>query len=350
MIQTTGFGLVWLELTGQGKEPARIEFRPGLNVIWGASNTGKTFILTCIDYLLGSTEPPKKIPEMKGYTTGRLGILDRTEHRRVLERSLQGGDFTVFDADADWGTSNPQELRAKHDPNRTDTLSHLLLSILGIAKKKILSNKAGKTRDISFRDIAARALIHEQRIIDPRTPVYPSGQYTRKTEELSAFSFLISGDDFSSIVFTPDIKIEKASWKGKEEVLEQLLADLRQEIGENPPSLQTLAGEIADCDVHIADVTASIEQSSRNVAEEMKRRRVAWEAVQRARSRLLVISQLQERFALLRSHYHSDLERMTFITEGDFYLAQLGAPSCPYCGGELDDHTLARLQEARKGC
>lgn len=43
-----------LIVSGGGKEPSVLEFDEGLNIICGPSNTGKSYILECIDYLFGS--------------------------------------------------------------------------------------------------------------------------------------------------------------------------------------------------------------------------------------------------------------------------------------------------------
>jgi recombinational DNA repair ATPase RecF len=36
--------------------PSIVEFTDGLNIIYGPSNCGKTFILDCIDYAMGSSQ------------------------------------------------------------------------------------------------------------------------------------------------------------------------------------------------------------------------------------------------------------------------------------------------------
>ena len=41
MSTTTGFYLSWLRLTGPEVEKAEVTFDQGLNVFWGASETGK---------------------------------------------------------------------------------------------------------------------------------------------------------------------------------------------------------------------------------------------------------------------------------------------------------------------
>ena len=48
------------------KAPASLEFQSGLNVICGASDTGKSFIVEAIDFLLGAKDPPRHIPERDG--------------------------------------------------------------------------------------------------------------------------------------------------------------------------------------------------------------------------------------------------------------------------------------------
>ena len=60
---------------------------------------------------------------------------------------------------------------------------------------------------------------------------------------------------------------------------------------------------------------------------------------------MAVVAQLKDRFEQLLSHYRSDMERLKFISEGDFFLAQLGAPHCPFCGGLLEEHSAKQLQE-----
>ena len=43
-----------LRVSGAGKIDGVVEFADGLNLIQGRSNTGKTWILRCINYLFGN--------------------------------------------------------------------------------------------------------------------------------------------------------------------------------------------------------------------------------------------------------------------------------------------------------
>jgi hypothetical protein len=229
MSTVSGFSLAWLRLTGPDVDHAEVTFEPGLNVVWGASNTGKSFIFTCIDFMLGRDTPPPEISVLKGYTTGWLGFVERaTKKHRVLERDLRGGDLRIHAADGkEWMLSpSPETIAAKADPDRTDTVSHVLLSTFGMENSKIMRPATkGGSRNVSFRDVAHFSFIEEERIIAKKTPVYPSMQRDAVIPELSMLTLLITGRDFGSMIKMPDIKLEKATWKGKNELYEQLIAE-----------------------------------------------------------------------------------------------------------------------------
>src|ERR1700674_2855723 len=80
-----------------GKPPALLEFRSGLNVICGASETGKSFIVEAIDFLLGGSEPLRDIPERVGYDRARLVLQKADETEFTVERSTSGGGFREYE-------------------------------------------------------------------------------------------------------------------------------------------------------------------------------------------------------------------------------------------------------------
>lgn len=65
---------------------------------------------------------------------------------------------------------------------------------------------------------------------------------------------------------------------------------------------------------------------------------------------MAVVAQLKDCFEQLLIHYKSDMERLRYISEGDFFLAQLGAPHCPFCGEHLEEHSAKKLQEDAAKC
>jgi hypothetical protein len=330
-----GFVLRGLALIGPGKEPAQVTFTRGLNVIAGASDTGKSFIAQCLDYALGSGEPPKKIPEAEGYSSVVLEIEANNDKRiYTLERSLRGGEV-LCKTD---GQEN-RVLAAKHQAGKEDTVSQFLLNLSGLGTKKVRTNEQGKTRPLSFRDIARLVIIDEETIIKETSPIL-SGQFTSKTVESGVFRLLLTGTDDSSIIAREDSKVAKGRQAGKVELLEGLLKNTRGRLGELG-EVSTLHEERS----RLSRIEASIQTAvlERNAAQASAapleaKRHSAWVAVRTVDSKLVVMSELQTRFNLLQEQYSSDLRRLDTIAEAGLRLAQLKEERCPTCGALAEHH------------
>ena len=59
---------------GEGKPNAELDFNLGFNIISGASETGKSYFMDCIDFILGARQPPKNIAQAVGYDRIRAEI------------------------------------------------------------------------------------------------------------------------------------------------------------------------------------------------------------------------------------------------------------------------------------
>lgn len=92
-----GLRLCHLTFLGPHREPATVEFGPGLNVIYGASDTGKSFIVETIDFMLGGKLPLRDFEERVGYDRILLGAETLDGQSFTIHRSTAGGAFKVFD-------------------------------------------------------------------------------------------------------------------------------------------------------------------------------------------------------------------------------------------------------------
>ena len=356
-----GFNLTGLRLLGSRVSPAELWFAPGLNVVSGPSDTGKTFALQCIDYLLGSGRTPKPIPEAVPYDVGLLGIvsmLDGSEY--VLERGLRGGVLRLHAVSlADFPDPMPTALGAKHKSGREDTVSGFLLGLSGLYGNLVRVNKRGKTREISFRDLARLMLVDEERIITTESPIHTS-QYTTRTVEESVFRLLLTGVDDSGVIEDEDEAVSRGRRNAQVEVVEQLIAELRAELVAHIEALEggatALLKRLAEVDAQFAaasDVLSS-GQNALSLAEAARKK--AWGEVQRCDSRIGVLDGLLARFELLEEHYRSDLNRLEAIAEAEFVLDQFPVERCPLCGAPHDwqDHEhagdSAELSRIRDSC
>ncbi len=332
-----GFALLRLALIGPGKAPAEVTFVRGLNVIVGPSDSGKSFIVQCLDYALGGGAAPKAIPEAEGYNSVVIDIEANNDGRIYsLERSLRGGEVLCkTDGQPD------RVLAAKHQRGKEDSISQFLLDLSGLGTKKVRTNEQGKTRPLSFRDIARLVIIDEETVIKDDSPVL-SGQFTSKTVESGVFRLLLTGTDDSSIIAKEDPKVIKGRQAGKVELLEGLLNATRQRLASHG-EVGLLADErnsLTQIEARLQEALVERNGAQANVLPLQARRRLEWTQLTQAESNLAVLSELQTRFDLLQKQYESDLRRLAAIAEAGVRLDQLKEKRCPMCGAlaEHQDH------------
>lgn len=338
----TGFQIRQLTLVGRGVPNAEVQFREGLNVVSGPSDTGKTFIVQCIDYMLGGKDVPESIPEAAQYETVRLSLsMSVDDDEVVLERSIRGGDFKLVSA----GRAD-QHLSAKHSATAKDSLSQYLLGLAGLPEKKVRTNKQGKTRDVSFRDLARLVLVDEETVISKTSPIL-TGQYTTGTAESAVFRLLLTGVDDSSLISSEDPKVAKGRQAGKVEMLDLLLNQTKGRMAEMqlPGDVQAWQGQLAEIETLFEAAQKELAVEQQSAAQLEGKRRAELSALRQLESRSGVLRELQRRFALLEQQYLSDLRRLESIAEAGTRLGQMNEERCPVCGAAAEhqehDHQKA---------
>lgn len=334
-----GFYLTRLTLLGYGVPDAEVLFTAGLNVIHGPSDTGKTFIVQCIDYMLGGAKAPKPIPESELYETVRLGLrLYGQEAEIVLERSIRDGDFLLhIDKQATLA------LKAKHNKDDKDNISAYLLTLSGLNDKVVRTNKEGKKRTLSFRDLARLILVDEESIITEKSPIY-SGQVIHETVESAIFRLLLTGIDDSSVVTIEDPKVSKGRQKGKTELLELLINRTSDRLTELqlPGELETWQAQLEQIELLYVKAESELKIEQQSAAKLEEHRRKVWGQLRRVESRADVLTELQRRFKLLDQQYLSDLQRLESIAEAGTRLGQMIEERCPVCGAHAEHQSHDR--------
>ena len=97
ILMSNGIYFTKVAALGTNKPIAELSFKTGLNVVTGASDTGKSYLIDCIDYILGAREEPKKIKEAKEYEKIRAEI--RTFDGRVFTLNRQFDDNSIYVAE-----------------------------------------------------------------------------------------------------------------------------------------------------------------------------------------------------------------------------------------------------------
>lgn len=331
----------YLAFFGPGKSPADLIFSPGLNVICGASETGKSFIVESIDFMLGKENPVRDIPERDGYDRIRLAIESSGWPPLTIDRSVEGGNFQCYEEvlKENPAQSEPKILRWKHSAARQDTLSFTLLARTGLASKVLRRNAAGDTRSLSFRDIVRLCAATEEKIQGRDSPLL-SGQYTTATAEYAAFKLLLTGVDDSALVATKEVSDRGEQDTGKIDLLDKMIADLQVELDEEGIKEEDLNNQLSHLDAHITEQNESLTKVQRTLDDLLEKRGNAAQELRSRRARLAEIEELVERFKLLDSHYQTDIDRLAAIHESGIMFVHLEQQPCPLCGALPGDQHL----------
>jgi hypothetical protein len=223
-----------LVFTGPGVEPATLNFLEGLNILYGASNTGKSFATKALDFMFGSSQPLPSIEQRVDYESVWLGLILPSGQSVTISRSTSGGAFKVFDGLVKERPSSQEGLilQAQHDAKRSDNLSNYLLSAIGLSGKVVAKNMNGEKDSLSFRNLAPYIFVSEEAIISERSPILASGQVIRETVEKNTFKLLLTGLDDFAVETTLNSKTQKVARTAQFELIDEWIA---QESSGTPP-------------------------------------------------------------------------------------------------------------------
>jgi hypothetical protein len=340
-MSAAGLRIRHLTFCGPNREPVFVSFQAGLNVIYGASNTGKSFIVDTIDFMLGGKGPLRDIPERVGYDHILLAMETLDGQGFTIQRSANGGAFRMYEGL--FSQTPPQGDGAKyaeqHNDRRDDNLSTYLLSKIGLNKKRLRRNKQNETQSLSFRNLARLVIVNEEEIIQQRSPL-SDGTYTADTANTSVFKLLLTGVDDSSLVSTTTTKREDTSREAQVELLDQLIKDLQHQVKDlaGPPA--ELEDQLGHLDQSISDQGRQLAISEGEYREVSGNRRGFLKKLEEGNNRLTEIRNLLERFTLLDQHYTSDVGRLKGIEEAGSLLVAFGEAACPLCGAMPEHHRL----------
>lgn len=321
-----------IEAKGAGKPTAELEFRKGLNVVAGASNTGKSYVVQCIDFILGGTKPPKAIDESKGYEYIEVTFEEDDGRQFSLQRKLGVNAEIVM---RESGADEAIVLKGKHKPG-FNNLSNRFLRKLGLNDKLLLKSKENlTTQALTVRTLEKIFIIDEARIIADYSPL-GTGQNSERTLELSFLSTLLTGIDDTQ---AKQLRIDadsKTAIQRKMNNLEELIEKLfpgkvfpTLKVEEIDKQLEYLREALIRSDNDLIEAV-SLNQSLLDKRTDILRKISAEE--QQQQDNLLLI----DRFVLLRSKYESDKARLLGIGEAADALDTFTRASCPTCGQELD--------------
>lgn len=315
-------------VTGSGKTDSIIELSNGVNIIYGPSNTGKTYIVKCIDYMFGSEREPIDISTGYQY----IKIIVRTQCGTIT-MSRKIGENKIEVSSNDNNVPSRKYATKASRTNYDKTINSVWLSLIGINDLHlVISNENYKKQILSWRTFSHMFMLTETKIISEYSAIL-SGRDTSNTAVIASLIFLLSGQDFAETETKDTKEIKEAkknavkAYINKElfrlsERNQELLAQLK----ENPN---------IDIAVEIEKIMAEISTNEKRINSSIEENQKILAQLYEKNENLSECNVLLNRYDELTTQYDADLKRLNFIVDGEANLNASFSTHCPFCDGEV---------------
>ena len=228
-------------VSGPGKTESIIELSDGLNIIYGPSNTGKTYIVMCIDYMFGSDKEP--IDASAGYKN--IVIVVKTPYGTItMNRKIGDSKISVVSTDKNIvsGKYSTNTSRKNYDK----TINYVWLSLIGIKDMHLINkNEYFKKQILSWRTFCHIFMLTETRIISENS-VLLSDRYSNNTAVISSLIFLLTNKDFAEI----EVKDSKEIKDAKKDAIKTYINKELFRLSERNQKLITQIKDYSDVDIN----------------------------------------------------------------------------------------------------
>lgn len=351
-----GFIIEKLVVSGKEKEPSTVEFSDGLNFIVGPSNTGKTMIFECIDYLFGfepRDDKPFQFDSNLGYDHFKL--ITRTPNGTVIfERKLGENKISLSGTDPNF---DYRIYSLGHTAKYN--ISSVWLQMIGINESyKILSTKTGKTQALTWRSMFHMFFLKQEHIYRASSVLLsPSNKLSNADTIAKAIvHFLMTGNDADNSIHFEDKKLIAAKRGAVIDYIKGTVARLAQRESEllkkyhSVEIMSTLSNySINDAQSEIDTINGEIDELQYKINKNIEQSKGLMNSIYTNNSRLSECDTLVDRFSALRSQYLSDIERLTFVVDGKLAHSSIPKPEhCPFCDSEIQSSDEPSYADAAK--
>jgi hypothetical protein len=325
----SGFTIEKLQLTGLGMQPASVEFHAGLNIICGVSNTGKSYVLECIDFVFGGDKKDVHFGDTTGYETVTLYV-NTAEGRINFSRDKDSNKIAVQS-----GISGIDSKEYNHKASATnpESISDVWLKLIGITDRhRIISSTEFKKQNLTWRTFSHMFLLKEDAIDKKKSIILPE-QNTAKTAALTSLIFLLTGDSLENIDEKEAKRIRDAK---KNAVLEYINLKLGEfsKIEERPEFAALVSANNPQDEVEalLAEITAT----EKSIAGAISQSKELLQSIVNCGESLAECNTLFDRYQALKSQYTADIKRLGFIVDGELNRPdEAHSHKCPFCDSDV---------------
>ncbi|MDK4745472.1 AAA family ATPase [Leclercia adecarboxylata] len=313
-----------LTVSGAGKEKGVLLFNGKSHLIYGPTDTGKSYVVECIRYCFGGRDRPKDIGYSEGYTILSLQVKVNDEHEFTIFRSLDSNEQSVYNGFID---ALPHSEHGKLEEDFTS-----LLVKWSNASGRLIVTKRGVKGNFSAGDIRFLSIFDEIKTLDK--VAFIGSDSNVKTRNSASLALVLSGNDDSEMLLPLSMdEINKA--KGHATAIEEQISALRNEIPDNlikrelEDSLQKIDSEIKRINGIVNGLGAElIGIRTQEIFLDKEKNRLDNE--------IIALGESLSRFRLLDEKYSNDISRLEVLKKAAAIVPEFEMKSCPLCSTPLD--------------
>lgn len=352
--------------------PRRLRFQPGkVNIISGASRTGKSAVIPIIDYCLGSRDcliPVKTIRDACAW----FGVVVQTVNGEKLfarqEPGIQRSTNNMFIMEAPTIEEIPDAITKN---TTSDNVRSLLDELAGLSNLDFGSGdpQSGFEARPSFRDLSAFTYQPQNIIANPDVLFYKTNSYEHREKLRKIFPYILGAITPELLAKEHELKRLQSELRRKErelkdavEVSSQWVAELRAKVSEalelglipadtanetTRDEMLNLLQEIVDrTDVTLSVTADTISDAVKELDELENEESNVSHQLTALRRRLMEMNRIRES----ASNYQDGLRIQRERLQVSSWLVEhrTGDESCPVCGGHMEPSAslLEQLRES----
>lgn len=334
-----------LVASGPEVETSEITFGKKLTVIAGPSDSGKSCIYKCIDYIFGGNNSDDNLPfdEQEGYTTIRLEM--ETHKGTIILERVQKSTITSVISNIPDIESGDYSLKSSDD---NKSINDLFLGLIDAPKDlKLPKNDKGESATYTWRTIKQSFIVDENRADNSKSILLPKdGQPLY----IASMIYYISGNELLEYKGDKETQATKKTKKdtllkfieSQREALKTKKAEFESKINNSNPD-KSIDEQISEINTKLDELTIQIDEASnshKNIADEM------FQIEDRLNKNYTLLSRYND----LSSQYATDINRLTFIVNNESLIKQRAKKTkCPYCDSAIipkDQTSYIRASQA----
>lgn len=335
--------LVELQVSGENVLTSSIKFGKKLTIISGPSDTGKTYIYKCIDYIFGAKNDAKKQPLdiQEGYDTIRLLI--NSEYGQIKLIRKLNSNITLVESKNKNIESGEYVIKA--GVKNTKTMNSLIMKLMDAPSNlKLPKNQKGETASFTWRTIKSIFMLDEQKS-DKVDSVLSKNN--NETLFLAGLVFLFSGDEL--IEYRNDDESETIKKAKRNAVIgyikkQRALLETKKSKFEKHIKGYSTEKSLED---QISELNATLDKVNDEIDSASLRHKSINEALIPIQNRLVRDKTTIARYNNLKKQYDTDINRLTFIVENELLVNEEKANTkCPFCENNIVPHDHSSYIEA----